>query len=165
MSDATIIDHSTITKFHQYIADGHKGINGFYRFNWNEIEGNLRRNVKAPVMLLESYSSTMSRNSNKTANFKVRNISFLLLDYTGAPDAYNKQEEVLARLELVADDICSFLDKCRQTPGHWMYGLFDAGTFRAEKVGPIFDNMYGWNVLYDVTAKNPLCFNPDNWVW
>lgn len=160
---ADTINHSIITKLHKDIVRYHKDLKGFYRFNLKEIDGRLRAGVKTPVLMLESYSSQVKHNANKTTNFKERNISFLLLDFTGAADNFDKQEEVLTKLEIIGDDICTLLESYRINPDHWMYGLFDAGTFRMEKVGPIFDNMFGWNILYDVTSKNPLCFNTSKW--
>lgn len=157
------ISHTDINNLHRAIAAAHKGIKGYYRFDFSELNGSLRRGIETPVLMLESPSSQFSRNAIKTTNFKQRDISFLLLDFAGQVDAYDKQEEVLSRLEEVADDIASLLDKFRKDKNHWLYGLFDVATYKLEKVGPIMDNMYGWNVLYSLSSHNPLCFEPDKW--
>lgn len=157
------ITHATITQLHKDIAAWHKGINGFYRFDMEELTNQFRGGVDTPVLMLESYSAQLSRNANKTTHWNARDISFLLLDFTGASDDYDKQEEVLSRLEGVALDIISLLEKYRKTPGHWLYGLFDVDSVKLEKFGPWFDNMYGWNILYTLKSNQPLCFEPDKW--
>jgi len=158
------VTHKPIVEFHQGIATAHKEINGFYRFNWNEITGQFRSGIQTPAMLLESHSAALNANSNNTATFNGRNISFLLLDFTGKADSYSKQEEVLDKLENVVLDIAAYLKKLNGDRNSWLFGKFDPNNFSYEKVGPIFDNMYGWNVLYTLKNHEPLCFEPDKWV-
>jgi hypothetical protein len=157
------VTHSPIVEFHRSIQVAHKQLNGFYRFNWNEINGMFRSGIGTPALLLESHSSGLNTNANNTTTFNGRNISFLLLDFTGKADSYDKQEEVLDTLENVGLDIAAYLKKLNGDRSSWLYGLFDPNTFRMEKVGPIFDNMYGWNVLYTLKNHESLCFEPDKW--
>nr|WP_322625636.1 hypothetical protein [uncultured Flavobacterium sp.] len=157
------IRHQQITEFHQAMATAHKGINGFYRFDVSELDGNFRNGVEMPVMMLESYSGTMVPNANATTHFYYRDISFLLLDFAGKTDDYDKQEEVLTRLEGVGLDICTYLNQCRHDPNHFLYMLFDAASFRMEKYGPVFENMYGWIVMYTLKAQTSMIFDPDKW--
>jgi len=155
--------HAQVTQLHRLFALWHKDIKGFYRFDMAELAGNLRNGVKTPVLMLESYSSQFKTSPNKTANFKDRDISFLLLDYAGAADNYDKHDEVLSRLEVIGDDIASMLNHLGKDKSHWLYMLFDAGTFKMEKVGPLMGGMYGWNILYTLGSKSPLCFEPEKW--
>lgn len=157
--------HAHIVAFHKSIALAHKEINGFYRFNWNEISGQFRSGIQTPALLLESHSAQLSTNSNNSATFNNRNISFLLLDFTGKADNYTKQEEVLDQLENVALDIASYLKEQNGNRNSWLFGKFDTASFRMEKVGPIFDNMYGWNILYTPRNHEPLCYDALKWDW
>jgi hypothetical protein len=157
------ITHKPIVEFHKSIQLAHKELNGFYRFNWNEITGKFRSGISTPALLLESHSSALNTNSNNTATFNGRSISFMLLDFTGKADAYDKQEEVLDKLENITIDICSYLKKLNGDRGSWLFGKFDPSNFTYEKVGPIFDNMYGWNVLYLLKSHEDLTFDPDKW--
>jgi hypothetical protein len=157
------ITHTQVTELHRLLALWHKEINGFYRFDIAELANNLRGGINAPVLMLESYSSQYKTNPNKTSNFKDRDISFLLLDYAGNADSYDKHDEVLSRMEAIGDDIASMLDRLGKDKSHWLYMLFDAGTFKMEKIGPIMGNMYGWNILYTLGSKSPLCFEPEKW--
>lgn len=162
---ARTITHSKIVAFHKYIADGHTGINGFFRFNWSEIENSLRSGIATPCLALESHSTELSSLTKNVSTFNNRAISFMLLDHTGKADAYDRQEEVLDQLEGIGLDICSYLVKCNADNDHWLYGLFDVNSFQMEKVGPVFDNMYGWNILYTIKNKEPMWFNPTVWAF
>jgi hypothetical protein len=157
--------HSHVVSFHQAIQKAHKELFGFYRFNWNEINGQFRSGIKTPAMLLESHSAQLSPNGNNTVTFNDKNISFLLLDFTGKADSYLKQEEVLDKLENIGLDIASYLKKQNGDRTSWLFGKFDPAAFRMEKVGPIFDNMYGWNILYNLKNHEPLIYDPDKWDW
>lgn len=157
------VTHKPIVAFHKGIQVAHKLLNGFYRFNWNEINGKFRSGVGTPALLLESHSSALNTNANNTTTFNGRNISFLLLDFTGKADNYDKQEEVLDNLENVGLDIATYLKKLNGDRNSWLYGKFVTDSFKMEKVGPIFDNMYGWNVLYTLKNHEDLTFDPDKW--
>lgn len=155
--------HKNIVDFHHEIQIAHKELNGFYRFNWNEIQGQFRKGILTPALLLESHSSGLETNSNNTTTFNGKSISFLLLDFAGKADDYNQQEDVLDKLENVALDIATYLKKLNGDKTSWLFGKFDPSNYRYEKVGPIFDNMYGWNILYTLKNHEPLCFDPDKW--
>jgi len=157
------ISHTQITQLHGLLALWHRDIKGFYRFDMAELAGNLRKGITPPVLMLETYSSQIKTSPNKTANFKDRDISFLLLDFAGKADSYDKHDEVLSSLEVIGDDIASMLDRLGKDKTHWLYMLFDAGSFRMEKVGPVLNGMYGWNILYTLGSKNPLCYDPEKW--
>lgn len=157
------VTHKPIVDFHRSIQVAHKDLNGFYRFNWNEITGKFRSGIQTPALLLESHSAALSQNSNNTTTFNGRSISFLLLDFAGKTDDYNKQEEVLDKLENVAIDIATYLKKLNGDRNSWLFGKFDPSGYSYEKVGPIFDNMYGWNILYTLKNHEDLTFQPDKW--
>ncbi|AEW85881.1 hypothetical protein [Flavobacterium columnare] len=158
--------HANIVAFHQRIQQAHKEINGFYRFNWNEINNAFRRGIPTPALLLESHSMGLKPNANGTAHFSERAISFLLLDHTGKADNYTKQEEVLDRLENIMLDICTYLNKISKDPATLKsIGKIDLNSIEVEKVGPVFDNMYGWNIRYLLTAHEPLCYDATRWEW
>lgn len=160
---ARLVTHKKIVQFHREIQTGHNDLEGFFRFNWNEIKNTLRSGIPTPCLALESHSSELA--GNKVSNFNHRAISFLLLDYTGSADEYDRQEDVLDHLEGIGLDICSYLMHCNQDKNHWLYGLFDVNTFKMEKVGPVFDNMYGWNILYTIKNQEKMCFDPDKWTF
>lgn len=158
-----VVTHKPIVDFHKTIQVAHKQLNGFYRFNWSEINGKFRSGVQTPALLLESHSSALNSNSNNTTTFNGRNISFMLLDFTGKADNYDNQEEVLDTLENIGLDIASYLKKQHNDRNSWLYGKFIVDSFKMEKVGPIFDNMYGWNVMYTLKNHEDLTFDPAKW--
>jgi hypothetical protein len=156
------VTHKKLVQLHRNIAAWHNDLHGFYRFNWAEINGSFRNDVPTPALLLESYSSQLATNASQTTNFNERAISFLLLD-NAANDDYDKQEDVLNDLEGVALDIVSLLDKFRKEESHWLHGLFDVANVEIQKVGPMFGNMYGWNVLYSLKNHESMKFDSDKW--
>jgi len=155
--------HSEIVKFNEDIATAHVDIKGFYRFDMNEIIGQFRSGVSTPAFLLESHSSDLESQTKMVSNFNSRKISFLLLDFAGKAGNFDKQNEVLDRLENIALDIISYLVTQNKTNGSWLFGMFDINSVKIEKVGPIFDNMYGWNVLYELKNHEPMVLNPEKW--
>lgn len=159
-----IATHSKIVQFHKEIAQAHKCIKGFYRFDITELTSNCVR-VETPVLMLESHSTDLAPNANKTVTFANRRISFLLMNFTGKTDNYDLKEQVLDELEVIALDICSFLKKCSDDKTHWLYGMIDLQTVQVEKVGPIMDNMYGWNVIYTLKNHEPMCYDIAKWDW
>jgi hypothetical protein len=164
MADRTLT-HSKLVQFHNDIATAHNGINGFYRFNWNELQNKFRSGIGKPALLLESYSAQIEENQNNTTNFNSKDMSILIIDFAGKADDYNKQEEVLDRLENVVLDVISYLKKEHKNRDSILFGMLEANSFSYEKVGPLFDNMHGWNLLYRLKNHEPMCFNPDKWTF
>ena len=155
--------HSDIVNLHETIANLHVDIKGFYRFNFNEITSNLRSGVEAPVLLLESHSSELESLTKMVSNFNSRNISFVLLDFGGKQGEYDRQNEVLDSLENIVLDIISYLVRENKNTESWLFGMFDINTVKIEKVGPIFDNMFGWNVLYSLKSHESMQFDSRKW--
>jgi hypothetical protein len=155
--------HSDIVSLHEAIANSHIEIKGFYRFNFNEITSSLRSGVEAPVLLLESHSSELESMTKMVSNFNSRNISFVLLDFGGKQGDFDRQNEVLDSLENIALDIISYLVNENKNRNSWMFGMFDINSVKIEKVGPIFDNMFGWNILYVLKSHESMEINPVKW--
>ncbi len=157
------VTHEKIIEFHKEIAERHKAINGFYRFDLKEIEGKMRSGIKSPALLLLSHSSILSTNPNKTTNFNTRTISFLIIDDGGKPDNFEKHNEILNATEMIALDVVSY---CKRESGNsqsFLYNLFDVANVRIEKVGPVFGTLYGWNVIYDIKNHESMVFDKSKW--
>lgn len=163
MSNTRPITYKTLKDFHQSLATAHKEINGFYRFDFSEINGQFRAGIGLPALLLEAPSSQLKSKTKMASNFNERAVSFLIIDHAGAIDNYDKKDDVLTDTEGIALDIQSYLVKCAKDSSHWLFGKFDINSVRIEKVGPLFDNYYGWNVLYSITAQETMCFDAEKW--
>lgn len=157
------ITHQNIVQIHQEIAQKHKLINGFYRFDFSEIIGSFREGIPTPALLLESHSSEMESQTKMVSNFNNRNISFMILEFVTDRNDFNEQNQVLDILENIGLDICSYLVKFSKDKSSRLFSVFDINTFKMEKVGPIFDNMYGWNILYTMKNREKMCFETDKW--
>lgn len=157
----TLITHQLIVNYFDKIHRLHKGINGFFRANFSEIEGSFRSGIGTPALVLESPDNDIDPNQNQVASFNTRTISFMVLDHA-TWDNYDLQEAVLDKTEAVALDIASFINRDRKDVNHWLYGKYD-GVVKMQKVGPIFDSMFGWNVIMFIKNKQPMCFEPEKW--
>lgn len=155
--------HKEIVKFHKDIAKYHVDIKGFYRFNVNEIIGQFRSGIQTPALLLESHSSELESQTKMVSNFNKRCISFLILDFAGQPNDFDKQDQVLDDLEHIALDIPSYFAQLNKTKDSFLFNAFDINNYKYEKVGPLFDNMYGWNILYNFKNHESMVLNPAKW--
>lgn len=155
------VDPNKLIELHQTIVRRHKKLKGFYRFDFSEIEGEFRRGVETPALLMESHSSAL--HSNNTSNFNTHAMSVLILDFAGQVGDYDKQNQVLNETYYLAMDFVSYLVREKERRESFLYSIFKTDSVRIEKVGPIFDNMYGWNVLYELKNAEPFCWEPDKW--
>lgn len=163
MSNARTLTYKTIREFHKAIADAHIDIKDFYRFDIAEVNNAISDKLELPALFLEAPSSELQSQTKMVSNFNLRNISFLILDHAGAIDDYDKKETILEDTEGIALDIQSYLIKCSKDQNHFLFGKFDINSVRIEKVGPLFDNMHGWNVLYAFSAHEPMTFDESKW--
>lgn len=157
--------HSKIVAFHEAIATAHNDINGFYRFNWSEISGKFRSGIQTPALLLESHSLGLEENANKTTTFANRAVSFLILDFTGKADNYNRQQEVLDITENIALDIAAYLKLLNKDKTSSFYGMIDLNSIELEPITGIFDNMFGWHFKYTLKHNEPMCFDATKWTF
>ena len=163
MSNTRAITFKSLEEFHELIATAHVDINGFYMFDIAELNNRFRGGIGLPALLFEAPSSELSSETKMVSNFNKRNISFLIIDSAGAIDDYAKRKLVLNDMEGITLDITSYLVKCTKDPSHWLYGKFNINSVQIQKVGPLFDNMYGWNVLYEISTQESMCFVPEKW--
>jgi hypothetical protein len=163
MSNTRTITNKTITAFIKSIATAHVDINGFYRFNIQEVNNALSDSIGLPALLLEAPSINLISENKMVSNFNLRNISFLIVDHVSGTDNFEAEEDVLENCEGLALDVFSYLVKCAKDQNHFLFGKFDINTVRIEKAGPLFDNMFGWNILFDMKAHEPMCYVPDKW--
>lgn len=159
------ISYKSIVKFHKDIAAAYVDLKGFHRFNFKEINTKMRSGVLAPCLALEAPSSELNSETNNVSNFNNREISFVIIDFGGRPDNFDKQEEVLDRMEVICLDVLAYFVEQNKNRESFLFGKFNINTVRIEKVGPIFDNMFGWNVIYTLKNHQPMKVNTEKWDW
>jgi len=163
MSNTRSRTSKTVTAFIKSIATAHVDSNGFYRFNIEEVNNALSDSIQLAALLLEAPSIDLSSENKMVSNFNTRNISLLIMDHVQGTDNFEAEEDVLENCEGLALDVVSYLVKCAKDKNHFLFGKFDINTVRIEKAGPLFDNMFGWNVLFDMKAHEPMCYVPEKW--
>lgn len=158
------ISYKQIQEFTQSIANAHVDIKDFYRVDFEELQGALRTNIKGfPVLMMEAPSVVLSSESKGVSTFGTREMSLLVLTNVSERENFQETENALDTAHRIALDIVSYLKKCANDENHLLFGRFDINTVRLEKVGPIIDNLYGWNLLYEIKSFESMVFNPSKW--
>lgn len=158
------ISYKQIQEFHQSVADAHVDIKDFYRVDFEELQGALRTNIKGfPVLMMEAPSVVLSSESQGVSTFGTREMSILVLTNVTDRENFQETENALDTTHRIALDIVSYFKKSAQQEDHILFGRFDINTVRLEKVGPIIDNLYGWNLLYEIKSFESMIFNPAKW--
>ena len=158
------ISYKQIQEFHQSVADAHVDIKDFYRVDFEELQGALRTNIKGfPVLMMEAPSVVLSSESKGVSTFGNREMSLLVLTNVTERENFQETENALDTTHRIALDIVSYFKKSAQEESHILFGRFYINTVRLEKVGPIIDNLYGWNILYEIKSFESMQYNPAKW--
>lgn len=160
----TTLTYTQLLDFHKSIANAHVDINDFYRVDFDELQGQMRAGINGfPVLFMEAPSIAISSETKGVTNFGNRANSILILDNVYDREDFPAVEAALEKTHRIALDIISYLLKCSKDSNHFLFGKFDSNTVSIEKVGPIVDNLYGWNILYQTKSFESMQFNPDKW--
>ena len=158
------ISYSDLYNFHQLIANAHVDIRSFYRIDFAELQGALRHQVEqSPVLFMEAPSIMLSSENKGVSTFGNRANSLLILETVREIDNTQEVEDALTKTERIALDICSYLDHKSKDSSHFLFGRFDINNVAIEKVGPLIDNYYGWNILYQIKTFESMKYNPEKW--
>lgn len=156
--------HNKIINYFEQLATEHTLLDYFYRFNWNEIKGNLRYMGKGYVLLLESHSGDLSKQQGaSTRNNRV--ISGLVLRHS-AVDDYDGQNESFDTSEQIVLDLVARIQEdskgLRSTdPLAWLKG-FDAGSVRYDSIPtPYFQSYYGYNFIIELPNPAEICYTAE----
>ena len=158
------VSHNTIIEYFESISESHKLINGFVRFNWEEIKSKLRSGVEDYILALESHSGDLE--GNLISTFNNRTISFLVLGTVKAGD-HDKMMEVYDTAEQIGLDIITKIkkdavDDSRTSATRWLRG-FDKNSVSYDSGGPLFVNKYGYNFILSLPNPEQLKFREEMW--
>lgn len=156
--------HNRILEYFKKLADEHTLIEGFYRFNWNEIKSSLRNAPQGFMLLMESHAGDLEKDGTSTRNR--RTISALVL--APAPhDDYNKQNQIFDTSEQIVLDLVSRINHDSQglnsqSPLKWLRG-FDVSSVRYDvnPGTPLFVNRYGYNFIIELPNPGDICYDAE----
>lgn len=162
MSTARTITHNAIIAYFNDLATQHLQLQDFYRFDLDEARTQLRSGLKLPCLMLESHSSDLETQTNQVTTFNNRTISFLVLDRAAQRD-HDKINDIRDTAESIILDIISRMKRDNKDRAHWLYNLFDVNSVVIDPGGPIFMDLYGYNVRLTLKNKETMVYDQTKW--
>ncbi len=140
----------------------------FYRMDIEEVLTGLRYKLKTKSLILEN----PEKNTRDLLSDNPRKIitgAFLVIGPVKKND-FADEVTVLDKCEEISEDILSKIandcSKFKRNP-NWARAIkgFDPNSIRSQKVGPLFDNFYGWRTEFQIiqTYRNNLKLDASKW--
>jgi len=153
---------------HKQLLHDTNGKVSFYRMDIEELLSGLRTNLKSISLIIESpekrTQDLLSDNPRKVITG-----AFLVIGPVKKND-FNDEVSVLDKTEAITEDILSKIkNDCSKyrRDSSWPRVIkgFDPSTIRSQKVGPLFNNFYGWRTEIQInqTYSNNLILDESNW--
>jgi len=159
MSD---INHQVLVEYFGSLADGHKGISGFFRMDLTEIMGSFRKGFGFPCMVLESHDGDLGE-SSRTATSNNRGFAFTIYE-NPKKDNPDDQNAKLSSCEVIGLQVIARMKHDEAQEGHFLNGKFKVASVKYAKVGPIFsEKLYGYRFEGEISGSEPLFFDPTLW--
>ena len=136
----------------------------FCRFNIEEVIDGLATDLDTttPVLLLESFEGRFFDNGSDQA-FDEQAGAFLIMQQAGASD-FAAQNAIIDRAKRIGRKMIARLrkDSRRQVPG--ALSQFDLSKVEYQKVGPVFDNCYGYRFTFSWEEPTALVVDEADWL-
>ncbi len=166
------ITHDDIIALIEELAQQHKEVKSFYRWDFEEFDMPVRPNTNFPLLTYES--PTLELSNTESNPFVTHQCAFNILGLDGIDthDPYNteNQNKVLQSSQLIALEIARKLIErdgiafsYDSTPNKW-YSALDILTFEFVKIGPVTsDYLYGYRCEFSFKSKFTTKPNPEKW--
>lgn len=145
------ITHLTLVNYFRDVAEKHVDINGFYRFDINEIQARLRSGTGDPCLMLEA--AEIDWNDNGAQNKSLGHTFAFSIMGEARKDDHDKVNEVLDSCQQTALEVERRILRDSENPEHWLYNRYDANMTSAFKVGPLFGSTR-WGYRISITLVN-----------
>lgn len=152
-----------MTPFQQYIsyfediANRHPGINWFYELDEEEILQGLRNDVKYPCMFLEIPEIGFADNGSNTDS--ITPVGLVVLSACPPQDQQAKRDILVSHEAIIFDVIRQMREDDRTGRLH-----LNTSQITYAKVGPHFDNCYGWRLDARLHNWADLHYKEENFV-
>lgn len=166
MANVTFLD---VMEYFETIATEHIAIQHsdsekhFARINIDEVLGGLKTKLKFPALVVESPEGFFT---DDTIDNVLRGyvIGFTIVDRV-KPGDFDGEETVLAITEQMVMDIVSRLRKEHRdySTAGIISRAFQLNTVRWNKVGPLWENCFGWRCTFQVQNPNSLAYDEEKW--
>lgn len=161
------MEFSEYIAYFEEVSRKHKGIGHtdaekhFYRLDIEELITGLRSDLNFPCLLLESLTGHL----NDTDADSVQDIltgAFTILKQVDPGDFTMEMQALQESIRIGKDIISKIRHDSRRTKVPVIEGFFLSSVLY-EKVGPVFDNCYGYRFMFSFQQQIDLSFNPDSW--
>lgn len=156
---------SDYISYFENIARRHKSIlhtdsaKHFYRMDIDEVLTGLRTDIRYKVLILENHEGKFTDQLSDNI-YEIQSGAFLVLDNLAKNGDYNAIATIQDACYQIGLDIYSWIKKdkaARVLPG------IDINSFAYQKVGPLFDNAYGYRFTFNISKANGLAFDASKW--
>lgn len=135
----------------------------FCRINMDEVFGGLKTKMKFPALIMEA-PDFFIYDEHSDNELKGLNIGFMVVQKV-QPGNFEKEEQALDLMEEAVTDIVS-----RMRKEHREYSTagiisksFQENTVRWSKVGPLWENCFGWRVTLQVMNAQDFSYDETKW--
>ena len=136
----------------------------FFRMNIEEVLTGLRSDINLPALILESFEGRLvdKKSDNNLAN---REGAFMILKKVEV-DNFDQENEFLDDSERIGLDIIKRMRRDSKTNPiqDRILKRFDYDGVSWGKVGPVFDNYYGYRFIFRLQDFENMKFDPDKWL-
>lgn len=141
---------SALVGYFQKLAKEHKLINGFYRFELEEVLTSLK-NIKTPALILEGYGLGFTDNRSDNV-LKNRNGYFILIDQVKDRGDFDEIHNVWDNMEEIGDDIFARIKADKMQPGSPVKS-FSMESVKGDLLGNELGNYWGIRYSFEIVCK------------
>lgn len=136
----------------------------FFIDDIGEIITNLRSKIKDKAMIVEDYEAFGSDNGS---DFKSKGKigAFMIIKKVPAKTTTRSHiTQALSWAEDIGWQVIARMDRDAEDPNHILYRFFSLNNVEFQKVGPIYDNFYGYRFTFTWTDPEEVRYDPDKWI-
>ena len=149
-----------LVAYFQALANGHKHIKDFYRFEFDEVLTSLR-DIETPCLILEGYKFSFT--DNKSDNIlKTRSGAFILLDHVRDIGDYDLIHSTWDSLEKIGDDILARIKADKNNPESPVRN-FPLENVEGHLLSTEMGNYYGIRFTFDIVFRFNADVDPERW--
>lgn len=165
-----MLNVSQYISYFEGIATNHKEIahkkteKHFYRMNVEEVLTGLRSDINSPALILESFEGSLT--DNKSDNILADRIGAFMILKKVETDNFTQEHEYLDDCERIGLEIIKRMRRdARVNPiQNRLLKNFDLNKVNWQKVGPVFDNYFGYRFVFSLVDPENMSYDKTKWL-
>jgi len=142
-------------------AEQHTDISGSKKWNLRDLADNLRKKLTGKWMFIDPVENDYEDNSSD-GYFKRPNGGFMILAQAKHADT-EEQEQVIDECEAIAEEIVRRMRYDSRQYDNLPFLDFNLNTLDTRPIGPIFGDLYGLRVSFELENEFSLEVDADKW--